>query len=103
MGRSAIPHLSKSRSRDVAVRLDNLVSDLHHELERKVSLFNRNHNLMDILALPTQKPRYLLVGIGVELFYVIEGLLELGGEIRSLISRLPDLDSGINLAKLRNP
>jgi hypothetical protein len=58
---------------------------------------------MNVLALSIQKPCYLLVGVGVESFYVIECCLELGSEIRSLISRLPYLDSRISLANLRNP
>ena len=57
---------------------------------------------MDILALAIQKCRYLLIGIGVELFDVIECRFELGSEGRSFITRLPCLNSRISLAKLRN-
>jgi hypothetical protein len=58
---------------------------------------------MDILTLPAQKPRDLLVGVGVELFDVVESRLELGRETRSVAGRLAQLGSGISLAKLRNP
>jgi hypothetical protein len=57
---------------------------------------------MDILALSIQKRRYLLIGISVELFDVIECRLELGSKARSFVTPLPDLDSRISLAKLRN-
>lgn len=58
---------------------------------------------MDILTLPVQKSRYLLVGLGLELSDLIECRSQLGQEIRPVINQLLCLYGRFSLPKRGNP
>ena len=74
---------SELHARNLLVGGHNLISYLHHELKGKISFFHRDQRAVHIGAIAGEHPRYLVLGLPLQLADIVQRAAQGVGETRS--------------------